>query len=118
MSPPYGSGCDGQDGSASQEVMEAATPAHRLLCAGRFLILHPKAVPGTGSVPVAEGIAVDGATLTEQNQQGGLIVVVRDQSPGTHGAAVDAVAQDGHVGGGDVGDDGSGAHGRGCRLDL
>jgi len=68
------------------------------------------AVPVTGRLPAAESVTVDGAPLTEQHQQMGLIVVAGDQCPAGHGAAVDRVAQGGHGGGWDGGGGGGGAH--------
>ena len=93
--------------------MECLTPTHFLILTGRFLILHPEAVPSAGGIPIAEGVAVDLATLTEQHQQFGRVVAVRDQRPGAHGGTVDGVTQRAHVVGGDAGDDGCGVHGFG-----
>jgi len=108
------SGGDGQDQPFPQKGMEAATPRHGLgLLIGGPLLIVADGVPLTGSGPILESVAVDSPALAEQNEQLGIIVVVDDQSPAAHGAAVDRVPQAGHGFSGDGADDGGGDHGRG-----
>ena len=93
--------------------MKAAPPGHGLgpIIVPAGIILLAESIPGAAGLPAAEGVSVDRATLTKQDEQLGVVVVVDDQSPGAHGAAVDRVTQGGHVGGGDGGGDGGGGHG-------
>jgi len=108
---PQGSGGDGQDRSFGQEAVEAVPPGDGFGVCRRVI----QRIPIAGILPGAEGVAVNGVTTVEQNQQFGIVVVVGHQCPGAHGAAEHGMPKGQHLVGGEGGGDRGGHRiGVGC----
>ena len=103
---PQGSGGDGQDRPFAQEAVEAAPPGDR--GSVFVVVLLADGIPFVGGAPIAEGVAVHGVAAVEENQQFGIVVVVGDECPATHGVAAHLVPQVAHLVGGVSGGDGGG----------